>query len=244
MSTPPRSCGKSSSSWSTRAPTTWWSTSRRSISSTRQGLGCWLAGSSGCATTTAPSNWSARRTRSSRFSGSPDSPRCSRSTTPSMTRSRDRVVTTNPVDETPVSGDWVGDDAVGKATVRLAFPPQARLLGTIRLVAGIDEEGIEDLKVAVSETCAVAVADLARAGLSSPIELDLIEDGERFGVEIRDRAPVDGRKLGGFDMDDLDDRQFGLALVGALVDDLDSAPLEDGGHRTSFWVRGPAGTAE
>src|SRR6266542_3973211 len=212
MSTPPRSCGKSSSSWSTRAPTTWWSTSRRSISSTRQGLGCWLAGSSGCATTTAPSNWSARRTRSSRFSGSPDSPRCSRSTTPSMTRSRDRVVTTNPVDETPVSGDWVGDDAVGK--------------------------------VAVSETCAVAVADLARAGLSSPIELDLIEDGERFGVEIRDRAPVDGRKLGGFDMDDLDDRQFGLALVGALVDDLDSAPLEDGGHRTSFWVRGPAGTAE
>src|SRR6266568_5031987 len=234
MSTPPRSCGKSSSSWSTRAPTTWWSTSRRSISSTRQGLGCWLAGSSGCATTTAPSNWSARRTRSSRFSGSPDSPRCSRSTTPSMTRSRDRAVTSNPVDETPVSGDWVGDDAVGKATVRLAFPPQARLLGTIRLVvgivarkAGIDEEGIEDLKVAISETCAVAVADLARAGLSSPIELDLIEDRERFGVEIRDRAPVDGRKLGGFDMDDLD-----------------SAPLEGGGHRTSFWVRGPVGTAD
>lgn len=160
-------------------------------------------------------------------------------------------MTSNPVDETPVSGDWVGDDAVGKATVRLAFPPQARLLGTIRLVvgivarkAGIDEEGIEDLKVAISETCTVAVADLARAGLSSPIELDLIEDRERFGVEIRDRAPVDGRKLGGFDMDDLDDRQFGLALVGALVDDLDSAPLEGGGHRTSFWVRGPVGTAD
>src|SRR6266699_641147 len=124
----------------------------------------------------------------------------------------------------PVSGDELSDGAVRKATVHLAFPPQARLLGTIRLVvgivarkAGIDEEGIEDLKVAVSETCAVAVADLARAGLSSPIELDLIEDVERFGVEVRDRAPLDGRKVGGFDMEDLDDRQFGLALVGAVV---------------------------
>ena len=147
--------------------------------------------------------------------------------------------------------DELGDDKVGHATVRLAFPPQARLLGTIRLVvgivarnAGVDEEGIEDLKVAVSETCAVAVADLTRAGLSSPIELDLIEDGERFGVEIRDRAPVDGRIVGGFDMEDLDDRQFGLALVGALVDDLDSAPLAGGGHRTSFWVRPRAGAAD
>ncbi len=157
----------------------------------------------------------------------------------------------SPVGDAPAGGDELGDRAVGGATVRVAFPPQARLLGTIRLVvgivarkAGIDEEGIEDLKVAVSETCAVAVTDLGRAGLSTPIELDLIEDGERFGVEVRDRAPIDGRKLGGFDMEDLDDRQFGLALVGALVDDLDSAPLEGGGHRTSFWVRVPAGTID
>jgi anti-sigma regulatory factor (Ser/Thr protein kinase) len=155
------------------------------------------------------------------------------------------------VDETPLGGDDRSDRAGRNATVRLAFPPEARLLGTIRLVvgivarkAGIDEEGIEDLKVAVSETCAVAVADLARAGLSSPIELDLVEDGKRFGVEVRDRAPVNGRVVGGFEMDDLDDRQFGLALVGALVDDLDSTPLADGGHRTRFWVRSRAGTGD
>lgn len=155
------------------------------------------------------------------------------------------------MDEPLIGGGEFGGDALRKATVRLAFPPQARLLGTVRLVvgivarkAGIDEEGIEDLKVAVSETCAVAVADLERVGLSTPIELDLIEDGERFGVEVRDRAPLDGRKPGGFDMEDLDDRQFGLALVGALVDDLDSAPLDGGGHRTSFWVRAHADTID
>jgi anti-sigma regulatory factor (Ser/Thr protein kinase) len=130
------------------------------------------------------------------------------------------------------------------ATVRLAFPPEPRLLGTVRLVvgivarkAGVDDEGVEDLKVAVSETCAVAADDLGRAGLDAMIELDLIEAGDRFGVEVRDRAPTDGLASAPGDDPEVDDRQFGLALVGALVDDLRTADLEGGGHRTSFWLR-------
>ena len=105
--------------------------------------------------------------------------------------------------------------------------------------AGVDEEGIEDLKVAVSETCAVAVTDLAWAGLDAPIELDVILEPDRFGVEVRDHAPVDqlAAMAGAVDDGELDDRQFGLALVGALVDDIASETLEDGGHRTRFWVR-------
>jgi anti-sigma regulatory factor (Ser/Thr protein kinase) len=131
--------------------------------------------------------------------------------------------------------------------VRLSFPPEAQLLGTVRLVvgmvarkAGVDEEGIEDLKVAVSETCAVAVTDLAWAGLDAPIELDLILEPDRFGIEVRDRAPAGEPTSRGATAEeaDLDDRQFGLALVGALVDDLASEPLGDGeGHRTRFWLR-------
>jgi anti-sigma regulatory factor (Ser/Thr protein kinase) len=145
----------------------------------------------------------------------------------------------------------VGNSAVGASTVHLAVPPEARLLGTIRLIvgivarkAGIDEEGIEDLKIAVSETCAVAMADLERAGVASPIELDLIEDGKRFGVEVCDRAPAEVRSTDGFDIEDLDDRQFGLALVGALVDDLDNTPREGGGHRTRFWVQARASSVD
>jgi anti-sigma regulatory factor (Ser/Thr protein kinase) len=134
-----------------------------------------------------------------------------------------------------------------QVTVRLTFPPEAQLLGTVRLVvgmvarkAGVDEEGIEDLKVAVSETCAVAVTDLAWAGLDTPIELDVMLEPDRFGIEVRDRAPVDqfAAKGGAIDGGELDDRQFGLALVGALVDDIASETLEDGdGHRTRFWMR-------
>lgn len=130
------------------------------------------------------------------------------------------------------------------ATVRLTFPPEPRLLGTIRLVvgvvarkAGMGEEGIEDLKVAVSETCAVAVGDLNRAGRADPIEVDLVESADRFGIEVRDRAPTLVRDAGGPDDPEVDDRELGLALVGALVDDLKTATLADGGNRTSFWLR-------
>ena len=130
------------------------------------------------------------------------------------------------------------------ATVRLAFPPEPRLLGTVRLVvgvvarkAGMGEEGIEDLKVAVSETCAVAVGDLNRAGRLDPIEIDLVESADRFGIEVRDRAPAPAAAPGGPADGEVDDRELGLALVGALVDDLKTSTLQDGGNRTSFWLR-------
>jgi anti-sigma regulatory factor (Ser/Thr protein kinase) len=138
----------------------------------------------------------------------------------------------------------VDADAGGvPAIVRLAFPPEPRLLGTVRLVvgvvarkAGMGEEGIEDLKVAVSETCAVAVGDLNRAGRPDPIEVDLVQSADRFGIEVRDRAPAP-TATGDPGDGEVDDRELGLALVGALVDDLKTATLADGGNRTSFWLR-------
>ena len=135
------------------------------------------------------------------------------------------------------------DAGAAPATVRLAFSPEPRLLGTVRLVvgvvarkAGMGEEGIEDLKVAVSETCAVAVGDLNRAGRLDPIEVDLVETAGRFGIEVRDRAPVPAAPPGGLVGGEVDDRELGLALVGALVDDLKTSTLPDG-NRTSFWLR-------
>ena len=132
------------------------------------------------------------------------------------------------------------DAGPAPATVRLAFPPEPRLLGTVRLVvgivarkAGMGEEGIEDLKVAVSETCAVAVGDLNRAGRPDPIEIDLVESADRFGIEVRDRAPAPTAVPGDPADGEIDDRELGLALV----DDLKTSTLEDGGNRTSFWLR-------
>jgi hypothetical protein len=80
--------------------------------------------------------------------------------------------------------------------------------------------------------------------VDEPVEVALIEEGSRFGVEIRDRAPAEVHVPAGDGATDLDDRQFGLALVGALVDDLESVPLDGGGHRTSFWLRTKTGSAD
>ena len=142
------------------------------------------------------------------------------------------------------------DAGPAPATVRLAFPPEPRLLGTVRLVvgvvarkAGMGEEGIEDLKVAVSETCAVAVGDLSRAGRLDPIEIDLVESADRFGIEVRDRAPPPTTDSGDPADGEIDDRELGLALIGALVDDLKTSTLQDGGNRTSFWLRRGPGTS-
>jgi anti-sigma regulatory factor (Ser/Thr protein kinase) len=96
--------------------------------------------------------------------------------------------------------------------------------------------------VAVSETCAVAVGDLNRAGLADPIEVDLVEGVDRFGIEVRDHAPASAQAAGGPGDGEVDDRELGLALVGALVDELKTSALEGGGTRTSFWLRrDPAG---
>ena len=83
----------------------------------------------------------------------------------------------------------------------------------------------------------LAVGDLARAGRRDPIEIDLVEAPDRFGIEVRDRAPASAQDGGGPDDPEVDDRELGLALVGALVDDLKTSTLQDGGNRTSFWLR-------
>ena len=129
------------------------------------------------------------------------------------------------------------DEVTGRS-VRLTVAAEPRLLGTIRLVvataarrAGLEDELVEDLKVAVSEICSAAVG---AAGDGGAVEVDLHEEGERLVVEIRDRVPlieIVPAVPGG-----ADDRAFGLALVGSLVGGLDSFDRPGGGYVTRFWL--------
>jgi anti-sigma regulatory factor (Ser/Thr protein kinase) len=149
-----------------------------------------------------------------------------------------------------------GPDAEERPSVRLTVAPEPRLLGTVRLVvataarrAGLDEEQIEDLKVAVSEACALSINSVRDAGRGDPVEVDLFEDEERFGIEVRDRAPESAQSDAGAS-GGIEDRVFGLALVSALVASVESLPRSGGGHATRFWLpiakagesaRGPSG---
>jgi serine/threonine-protein kinase RsbW len=126
-----------------------------------------------------------------------------------------------------------------RPSVRLTIAPQARLLGTVRLVvataarrAGMEDELVEDLKLAVSEVCSAAVHgdQEPQAGF---IEVELAEHGGRFVVEIRDPGPA---------VDPAGDREFSLALAGSLVSGLESEERPGGGFVTRFWL--PSGPAD
>jgi anti-sigma regulatory factor (Ser/Thr protein kinase) len=138
--------------------------------------------------------------------------------------------------------ETAGPDLSERPSVRLTVAPEPRLLGTVRLVvataarrAGLDEEQIEDLKVAVSEACALSIHSVRDAGRGDPVEVDLFEDEGRFGIEVRDRAPDNWQSAAGA-TSGVEDRVFGLALVSALVDSVESRPRSGGGHATRFWL--------
>lgn len=129
--------------------------------------------------------------------------------------------------------------------VRLSLAPEPQLLGTVRLVVasagrrfGLDEEQVEDLKVAVSEACTVAIGALNLAGLTSPVELEVFETDGRFGVSVRDHAPELAHtptalgELGQL----VDGHDFSLALVESLAAEVRSGRDADGAHATTFWL--------
>jgi anti-sigma regulatory factor (Ser/Thr protein kinase) len=130
-------------------------------------------------------------------------------------------------------------------SVRLSLAPEPQLLGTVRLVVasagrrfGLDEEQIQDLKVAVSEVCTASIGALRLAGLDQPVELDLFEDGGRFGVEVRDHAPDRAHTPAPFgELGELvDEHDFSLALVESLAVEVMSGRDDDGAHVTRFWL--------
>jgi serine/threonine-protein kinase RsbW len=126
--------------------------------------------------------------------------------------------------------------------IRLTLTPEPKLLSTVRLVVGsagrrfgLDEEQVQDLKVAVSEACTLAIAALRAADLCEPLEIDLFEGTDRIGVEVRDRAPAWSRRMA-VPGELFGDDDFSLALVSSLAADVKVGHRADGLHATTFWL--------
>src|SRR5215813_3714818 len=80
-------------------------------------------------------------------------------------------------------------------TVRLSFSPAPAHVRTARLVAvavarraGVPEELLEEIRLAIGEACSRAVALHRTQGLSDLVDVAM-DDGERFTVRVVDRAP-------------------------------------------------------
>ena len=144
-------------------------------------------------------------------------------------------------------------------TVRLSFSPAAAHVRTARLVgvavarrAGVSEELLEEVRLAIGEACSRAVALHRSHGLDDLVDVAMA-DGDRFTVRVVDRAANGAMvaRLAGEAGDEnsvmvLSDpalplttppellaeeavaARMGLALLAGLVDDLNVSELAEG----------------
>ena len=129
-----------------------------------------------------------------------------------------------------------GVTAGTEVTVTLRLPPNAAHVRTARLIAaamarrcGIGEGLLDEVRLAVGEACARAVRQHERNRCPDPITVEFTES-ERFSVAVVDRA----RPEAGVGTDPSGEA-LGLALLSAVVQDLEVAPEDDGaGTRVSM----------
>lgn len=130
------------------------------------------------------------------------------------------------------------------ATVRLSFSPAPAHVRTARLVgvavarrAGVAEELLEEVRLAVGEACTRAVALHRQYQLSDPVVVEM-SDGDNYTVRVIDRAPVEaGLGLVTLPPDELANESLtdealtvgvGFALLAGFVEDLQVRPVEEG----------------
>lgn len=122
------------------------------------------------------------------------------------------------------------------ATVEVAFTPLPAHVRTARLVAtavarrsGVDEELLDEVRLAVGEACSRAVEAHRRHCPAEPIRIEMSDLGERFEVIVRDAVPSNppqpvstngavhqGHQTGGGSFP----AGFGLAVISGLADDV------------------------
>lgn len=122
-----------------------------------------------------------------------------------------------------------------RTAFELEMPAKAKYVGLARLLAGsiarrmrFTEEGIDDLKIAISEMCTNAIVHTGNGTEDRPPILVryLAGDGS-LTVEVRDRGPgFDPVLLLDQERTDLISKGFGIPLIKSLVDifECDSHP--------------------
>jgi serine/threonine-protein kinase RsbW len=116
--------------------------------------------------------------------------------------------------------------------VRLDIPALPAFVGVARSVVatvatsveGIDDDRLEDLRLAVSEACTNAVE--GRDGTGHRVVLRCVVDGDHLEVRIEDAGD-------GFSAEAIAERGWGLQLITALVDDVVFS-RQDGGTAVSL----------
>ena len=125
------------------------------------------------------------------------------------------------------------------AQVEIEIPSRSVYVGVVRLAiaslarsAGLEEEVVDDLKIAVSEACANAVLSNEDAGSEAPVTVTWTEAPDGFVVEVGDRGEVYDESSPGqeYDSQGFSTRALmSLALLKTLVEECDLHPRDGGG---------------
>ncbi|MEU9396135.1 ATP-binding protein [Streptomyces sp. NPDC048324] len=136
------------------------------------------------------------------------------------------------------------------ATVELRFSALPEHVRTARLVAaavarraGVDEAVLDEVRLAVGEACSRAVGLHQSAGITSPVQVKLVEEEKQFSIEVGDEAPraTPGDRAPGGVGDDVEteEDEMGLAVISGLVDDVEVRAGEHGGSIRMTWPTTP-----
>jgi anti-sigma regulatory factor (Ser/Thr protein kinase) len=127
------------------------------------------------------------------------------------------------------------------ATVEVRFSPLPVHVRTARLIAataarraGVADDILSEVRLAVGEACSRAVGLHMDAGLTEPVVISLQIEAGRFGVEVADAVPLE---LHG--KSDREETSLGLALISGLVDDVEIRPATDGVVVRMSWPTAP-----
>ncbi|SNT57380.1 Anti-sigma regulatory factor (Ser/Thr protein kinase) [Asanoa hainanensis] len=130
------------------------------------------------------------------------------------------------------------------ATVRLSFSPAPVHVRTARLVgvavarrAGVAEELLDEVRLAIGEACTRAVALHRQYGLANLVQVEM-SDGGNYVVRVIDRAPIEaGLGIAALPPEELAKESLtdealtvgvGFALLAGLVEDLQVRPVDEG----------------
>ena len=118
--------------------------------------------------------------------------------------------------------------------IEIAIPPRSVYVGVVRLTvtslarnAGLNEDRVDDLRIAVTEACTSAVLAHEGAGNDEPVVVKWSEESDRFVVEVEGRVrPVEGNleDSHGFSTREV----LSHALVESLVDDSELTSTDEG----------------
>jgi anti-sigma regulatory factor (Ser/Thr protein kinase) len=144
-------------------------------------------------------------------------------------------------------------------TVEVSFTALPAHVRTARLIAlavarraGVAEDVLDEVRLAVGEACSRAVGVHAKQGDSAPIAMRLSDDDDCFTVEVIDGGPLDvdptdaafessvvASALTDDDVDDGVPAGFGLVVIGGLVEAVKVTSDDDGTHVTMSWPASP-----